>query len=74
MQTAALVEKMPQLHLLGIAVNFACFGGVLPDISNTTRFARLAEEIMGGSDRPEIDDKRFPDFRDFPPVPPSARH
>ena len=37
-------------------------------------FARLAEEIMGGLERPERDEERFPDFRDLPPAPPGSRH
>ena len=37
-------------------------------------FDRLAEEIMGGLERPEAGEERFPDFRELPPVPPNARH
>lgn len=37
-------------------------------------FARLAEEIMGGAGQPEMDDERFPGFRDFSPAPPDSRH
>lgn len=37
-------------------------------------FARLAEEIMGGLERPDRDGERFPAFRDLPPAPPGSRH
>lgn len=37
-------------------------------------FARLAEEIMGDMTHPVVADERPPDFRDFPPDLPGARH
>jgi len=37
-------------------------------------FARLAEEIMGGTGRSEQDGEPFPDYRHLPPAPPGARH
>jgi len=39
------VEMMNNVHLIGIAVNFACFGGVLPDVHNTTKFGDLAVSV-----------------------------
>ena len=47
------------------------YEGLLSD--EPADFARLAEEIMGGTGRPERDDDRFPDFH-LPPAPPSSRH
>lgn len=63
--------------LLAYAHRIECWDATLYDhllSSEPADFARLAEEIMGDSEPPEMDDERFPGFRDFPPVPPSARH
>ncbi len=49
-ETALLVEGMANVHLVWLAVNFGCFGGVLPDEDNTQRFAELAlatEQALG---------------------------
>jgi len=65
------------LILLAYANRIECWDATLYDnvLSNEPAdFSRLAEEIMGGSDRSEADEPRFPDFRDFPPAPSSARH
>lgn len=37
-------------------------------------FARLAEEIMGDTDRSESDGEGLPGFRKFPLTPPDSRH
>ena len=44
-EMAQEVEKLNNVFLAGIAVNFACFGGVLPDKKNTSAFGELGISI-----------------------------
>jgi len=49
---ALSVEGLPHVELIGLATNFGCFGGVLPDATNTGAFARLAMQVEEGIKRP----------------------
>ncbi len=49
---ALSVEGLPHVELIGLATNFGCFGGVLPDEVNTSDFARLALEVEAAIARP----------------------
>ncbi|MDG4606561.1 MAG: division/cell wall cluster transcriptional repressor MraZ [Candidatus Contendobacter sp.] len=62
--------------LLAYAHRIECWDATLYDslLSNEPAdFAQLAEEIMGGLERPDRDGERFPDFH-LPAAPPNSRH
>jgi predicted amino acid racemase len=40
-----IIRDLPNVKLKGIATNLKCFGGVIPDDENMTKFSRLAEKI-----------------------------
>ena len=63
--------------LLAYANRVECWDPTLYDnllSDEPADFARLAEEIMGGAGQRDVDDERFPGFRDFAPAPPDSRH
>ncbi|HOW75049.1 MAG TPA: division/cell wall cluster transcriptional repressor MraZ [Candidatus Competibacteraceae bacterium] len=63
--------------LLAYANRIECWDTTLYDnllSDEPADFSRLAEEIMGGAGQPEVDEERFPGFRDLAPAPPDSRH